>query len=185
MRAALLVLLCSSVASALKPGAAALSVLLCGSVASALKPGAAFLDAARLRTNSAAREAFAAEVALPKPDSLRLLVAIAAEEHPEIPVIACTERVRCALDDLTALLDANRRDYNAGFTHYGRLSHESYAYQRALEKAHDYLTFAIASAMPRPPLSKLGSLWALGIAVSLGVAEHVLTKLLRALRLVN
>ena len=90
MRAALLVLLCSSVASALKPGAAALSVLLCGSVASALKPGAAFLDAARLRTNSAAREAFAAEVALPKPDSLRLLVAIAAEEHPEIPVIACT-----------------------------------------------------------------------------------------------
>ena len=102
MRAALLVLLCSSVASALKPGAAALSVLLCGSVASALKPGAAFLDAARLRTNSAAREAFAAEVALPKPDSLRLLVAIAAEEHPEIPVIACTERVRCALDDLTA-----------------------------------------------------------------------------------
>ena len=84
-----------------------------------------------------------------------------------------------------AALDANARDYNAGFTHYGRLSHESYAYQRALETAHDYLTFAIASAMPRPPLSKLGSLWALGIAVSLGVAEHVLTKLLRALRLVK
>ncbi|KAH8079222.1 oxidoreductase [Aureococcus anophagefferens] len=84
-----------------------------------------------------------------------------------------------------AALDANARDYNAGFTHCGRLSHESYACQRALEKAHDYLTFAIASAMPRPPLSKLGSLWALGIAVSLGVAEHVLTKLLRALRLVN
>ena len=86
---------------------------------------------------------------------------------------------------VVAALDSNARDYNAGFTHYGRLSHESYAYQRALEKAHDYLTFAIASAMPRPPLSKLGSLWALGIAVSLGVAEHVLTKLLRALRLVN
>ena len=52
-----------------------------------------------------------------------------------------------AVAGAVAALDANARDYNAGFTHYGRLSHESYAYQRALEKAHDYLTFAIACAL--------------------------------------
>lgn len=61
-----------------------------------------FLDAARLRTQSEARELFAEEVARDAPDSLRLTVAIAAEERPEESATATVEKVEGALEELTA-----------------------------------------------------------------------------------
>ena len=66
--------------------------------ASALTP----LQQARLRSGCEARQAFAAELARPKPDDLAIAIAIAAEENPDEPISACQKRVTEALDELAA-----------------------------------------------------------------------------------